>query len=189
MAKQKSRKSYYQKVSRGGKRYINLLNEYNVSKLTEREYFYLSFEMRTRKYNIEANVEEYKKFRKERNVEFMKSMRKSQHELLTGKMFRESINSYYENYKVALQYNGNSDLAKLLDAVYESMTYDERYQFFTIYAPEIPIFYSVKLKAESGKKENQISSLQIDSAMEELAEKLTEIAKDKGLIKDELNED
>ena len=183
MPKRKKRdtRTWYQKVSRGGTRYINLNNPYNLSRLTMDELFYLDYQKRVYKYDLNANISEYSKYRKSRNREFMRSARMSQYDLLSGKLFRKSLDTYKENYKTALSFNGYSFLGDLFDKVWDRLSYYEKDSFAINDIPEIPIFYKIKLKAESKSKENQIGERQIHSSMKELARKLLKTAVDYNL--------
>lgn len=174
----KDTRTWYQKVSRNGQRYIDISNPYNATRLTPEEYAYLTYQTRVYGYDALANIDEYHKYRKSRNKEFMQKARAQQYELLTGVKYRESLDTFGENYRTALDFNGYSFMKPLFDKVWNKLSYTEREQFGSYDLPNIPIFYKVKQKAESGKKENQINSTQIDSAMKELADTLLRSAID-----------
>lgn len=170
--------TYYQRASRFGKRYINILSEYNYSRLTPEELHYIEYQARVYGYDSTANIDEYNKYRKSKNKEFMEKFRAQQYELLTGIKYRESLDTFGENYRKALEFNGYSFMIPLFDKIWNKLSYNEREQFGSYDLPNIPIFYKVKQKAESGKKENQINATQIDSAMKELADTLLHSAID-----------
>lgn len=168
----KDTRTWYQKVSRGGTRYIDLTKPYNALKLTKEEYHYLEYQQRVYGYEFAANTEAYQQYRKERNTEWIEKLRKQQHDILTGERYRHSLDVFFENYKTALDYNGYSFIKPLFEKVWDKMSYEDREFFGSKDLPDIPIFYTTKLKAESGKKSGQVSSLTIESSMKELGDVL-----------------
>lgn len=177
----KDTRTWYQKVSRGGTRYIDLTKPYNALRLTKEEYHYLEYQQRVYGFDFFANTDAYKEYKRERNKEFMKNLRYRQYEILTGEQYRKSLNTFADNYKTALRYNGYSFMDELFDKVWNKLSYEDRELFGSKDLPDIPIFYNTKLKAESGKKTGQVSSLTIESSMKELAETLLKTAVDNNI--------
>lgn len=183
--KRKDKRTWYQKVSQGGKRYIDLSNPYNLARLTLDERYYLNYQEKSFGYNLEANIAEYHKYRNKKAFrELANKMRKQQYDLLSGQKYRQSLDTYGENYETAMKFNGYSGLVPLFKSVWGGLNYHDKENFGRNDLPLIPIFYKIKLKADSGKKENQIGELQVDSAMEDLAMRLLEEYANNGRIKD-----
>lgn len=160
MPKQKKENiTWYQEASDFGRRYVDLTIPENFAKLTSEEKIYLSYQQRVYKYDIEATTEAVQK------GIFAKAHARDLYKILTGELFRKSLDTFGENYATAINYNlGDTSVGDLFQRIWKRMDYSERYNFATFDLPEIPIFYKLKMKAEG--RTNQALSLAIENAIE-----------------------
>lgn len=178
MAKYKDNRTWFQKVSRGGQRYIDLSNPYNLSHLSDKELYYLEKQQKWFHYDISANTRAaYLDLDKE-----MRANRRSrQQAMLSGELYREGLEMYKENYVEAINFTGNGRLSYIFEAVWDSLSESEKTVFTEDDIPEIPLFYKTKLVAETGKKHNQVAGKIVSSHIKQLEEVLKDYVVEKNI--------
>ena len=180
MSKHKRKyETWYQSMSWGGKRFIDLTKPKNLARLTQKELYYLDYQQRVYKYDFFATVDAYKH---EWGKEFKSNARQHLYNILTGERYRHSLDIFGDNFETAVRYNGYDKLASLFKNIWDKLSYEERDAMGSQDLPNIPIFYRVKLMADSDTKSNQASPTSITSSMKELYRLLIKTAEDKGLI-------
>ena len=168
--KKKDNRTWYQKVSRGGKRFIDLSNPYNLKHLTNKEMKYLLFQEETHRYNFTENTKAY---RSKGITEFEKiGLRNAQRMMLSGKFYREALNNYGDAYKAGLEFNVYGDLAKLFEKVYDKLSYATKELISIEDLPNLPIFYKIRGKSDS--KRNDIEPTSAEYAIKKTARILIE---------------
>ena len=172
--KKKIQPTWYQEASNYGRRYVDLTIPENFARLTPQEKVYLDYQQRVYKYDIEATTEAV------REGSFACSHAKDLYRILSGDLYRKSLDTFGENYATAINYNlGDSAIGDLFKRVWARMDYSERYNFASFDLPEIPIFYKLKLKAEG--RTNQASSIAIESAIENISTEIIRQAFEKNI--------
>lgn len=165
MPKKKDNRTWFQKVSRGGKRFIDLSNPYNLKHLTAKELQYLNFQRDMHRYNVHENTLAY---RQKGVTRFEKmGLIAAQQRLMKGVEYRKALNNYGEAYAQGLRFNGYSEIADIFEKVYGKMNYNDKYNWSLNDLPELPIFYKIKGKAEASK--NDVEPKSAEYAMKSAA--------------------
>ena len=154
--------TWFQSVSKGGRNFVDLTNPINLAKLSNEERMYLEYQQRVYKYDLEANTQAFK------NSTFGSSYARTQYKILTGELYHQSLDTFGINYAKAIEYNtGDGALSSLFSRLWNRLSYTDKYNFSTLDLPEIPIFYKIKLVADS--KTNQANSISVEFALQQIA--------------------